>query len=74
MVTLRKKPKGGELVAWEKEFNASVSSLRAPVERLVAHFKSLRIFYTDYRRPYRSYRDSYDAARGFFFSVTWGFE
>jgi hypothetical protein len=75
MVTPRKKPQGGELVPWEKEFNADVSSLRAPVERLVAHFKSWRIFHTDYRRPYRTYRDAYDAARGlFFFSLTWGFE
>jgi len=75
IVTPRKKPQGGELVPWEKEFNADVSSLRAPVERLVAHFKSWRIFHTDYRRPYRTYRDAYDAARGlFFFSLTWGFE
>ena len=75
MVTPRKKPAGGELLPWEKEFNADVSSLRAPVERLVAHFKSWRIFHTDYRRPYRTYRGAYDAARGlFFFSVTWGFE
>jgi len=75
MVTPRKKPAGGKLLLWEKEFNADVSSLRAPVERLVAHFKSWRIFHTDYRRPYRTYRDAYDAARGlFFFSLTWGFE
>ncbi len=75
MVTPRKKPAGGELLLWEKEFNADVSSLRAPVERLVAHFKSWRILHTDYRRPYHTYRDAYDAARGlFFFSLTWGFE
>jgi hypothetical protein len=75
MVTPRKKPAGGELLPWEKEFNADVSSLRAPIERLVAHFKSWRIFHTDYRRPYRTYRDAYDAARGlFFFSLTWSFE
>jgi len=75
MVTPRKKTAGGELLPWEKEFNADVSSLRAPIERLVAHFKSWRIFHTDYRRPYRTYRDAYDAARGlFFFSLTWSFE
>ncbi len=51
------------------------ASLRAPIERLVAHFKSWRIFHTDYRRPYHTYRDAYDAARGlFFFSLNWGFE
>jgi transposase len=75
MVTPRKKPPHGKLLPWEKEFNHDVSSLRAPVERLVAHFKAWRIFHTDYRRPYRTYREAYDAARGlFFFSLTWGFE
>ena len=75
LVTPKKKPKGGELLDWQKEFNAQVSSYRAAVERLVAHFKVWRIFHTDYRRPYRTYRDAFDAARGlFFFSITWGFE
>jgi hypothetical protein len=75
MVTPRKTPPGGELSIGDKKNNAVISGLRAPVERLVAHFKSWRIFHTDHRRPYRAYRDSYDAARGlFFFSITWGFE
>ncbi len=75
MATPRKTPPGGELSKRDKENNAEVSALRAPIERLVAHFKSWRIFHTDYRRPYRTYRDAYDAARGlFFFSLTWGFE
>lgn len=75
MVTPRKKQPHGKLLPWEEEFNADVSSLRAPIERLVAHFKSWRIFHTDYRRPYETYPDAYDAARGlFFFSLTWGFE
>ena len=75
LVTPRKKPPGGELSKGDKKNNAVISALRAPVERLVAHFKSWRIFHTDYRRPYRTYRDTYDTARGlFFFSITWGFE
>lgn len=75
LVTPRKTPPGGELSKGDKANNAVISALRAPVERLVAHFKSWRIFHTDYRRPYRTYRDAYDAARGlFFFSITWGFE
>ncbi len=75
MVTPRKKQPHGKLLPWEKQFNADVSSLRAPVERLVAHFKAWRIFHTDYRCPYRTYHDAYDAARGlFFFSLSWGFE
>ncbi len=69
MATPRKTPPGGELSKRDKENNAEVSALRAPIE------KSWRIFHTDYRRPYRTYRDAYDAARGlFFFSLTWGFE
>jgi transposase len=75
LATPRKKPKGGELGKRDKECNAEISALRAPVERLVAHFKNWRIFHTDYRRPYRTYRDAYDAGRGlFFFSISKGFE
>jgi hypothetical protein len=71
LVTPRKKPKGGELGNRDKENNAAISALRAPVERLVAHFKSWRIFHADYRRPHHTYREAYDAGRGlFFFSVT----
>jgi hypothetical protein len=75
IVTPRKTPPGGELSKGDKANNAVISALRAPVERIVSHFKSWRIFHTDYRRPYRTYREAYDAARGlFFFSITWGFE
>jgi len=75
LVTPKKKPKGGELSMSDKEYNSQIASLRAPVERLVAHFKNWKIFHTDYRRPYRTYLDTFDAARGlFFFSITWGFE
>lgn len=75
LVTPKKKPKGGELTTSDKEYNSQVSSFRAPIERLVGHFKNWKIFHTDYRRPYTTYRDAFDAARGlFFFSITWGFE
>ena len=75
MVIPKKKPKGGELSGLDKDYNAQVSSLRAPVERLVAHFKSWRVFHIDYRRPHDTYRGVFDAARGlYFFSIKWGFE
>lgn len=75
LVTPKKKPKGGELTMSDKEYNSQISSFRAPVERLVAHFKNWKIFHTDYRRPYSTYDDAFDAARGlFFFSTTWGYE
>ena len=75
LATPRKKPKGGELSTRDKENNKALSALRAPIERVISHAKSWRIFHTDYRRPYRTYRDAYDTARGlFFFSIMWGFE
>lgn len=67
LITPRKKPKGGELSKKDKECNAGVSALRAPVEQIIAHFKTWRIFHTDYRRPYSTYRDAYGAGRGLFF-------
>ena len=75
LVTPKKKPKGGELTMSDKEYNSQIASFRAPVERLVAHFKNWKIFHTDYRRPYWTYLDAFDAARGLFcFSITWGVE
>ena len=75
VTTPRKTPPGGELSKGDQANNAVISALRTPVERFVAHFKSWRIFHTDYRRPYHTYRDAYDAARGlFFFSMVGGFE
>ncbi len=75
MITPRKKPPGGKLSKGDKKGNAQISALRAPVERVFAHFKCWRILHTDYRRPYNTYRDAYDAARGlFFFSITRGSE
>ena len=59
MITPRKKPPGGELSKTDNKSNADISVLRAPVERLVAHFKSWRIFHTDYRRPYATYQQSF---------------
>ena len=68
-------PPRGKLSKSDKESNAEISALRAPIKRMVAHFKNWKVLHTDYRRPYNTYRDAYDAARGlFFFSITWGFE
>ncbi len=55
-ITPFKKPQGGELHDWQKEFNAQVNRLRAPVERAIAHLKSWRILHIDYRRPLRTWR------------------
>lgn len=74
LATPVKKPRKGELSPMQKKCNQRQSRMRAPIERVVAHFKSWRMFHTDYRRPYSTYRDSYDAGRAlFFFSRIWGF-
>jgi hypothetical protein len=71
----KKTPKGGNLSPMDKKCSAEISALRAPIERVVAHFKSWRMFHTDYRRPYATYQEAYEASCGlFFFSMTWGFE
>ena len=75
IITPRKKPLRGELSKTDNKSNAEIAALRASVERLVAHFKSWRIFHADYRRPYATYQEAYDATRGlFFFSIIWSFE
>jgi DDE superfamily endonuclease len=66
-ITPIKKPRGRELLEWEKEFNADVSCLRAPVERAIAHIKSWRVLHTDYRRPLGTYLTSFRAAIGLYF-------
>jgi transposase len=66
-ITPIKKLQCRDLLGWEKEFNAEVSRLRAPVERAIAHLKSWRILHTDYRRPLRTYVTSYRAAVGLYF-------
>jgi transposase len=72
-ITPFKKPQGGELLDWQKEFNAQVNKLRAPVERAIAHLKSWRILHTDYRRPLHTYVTSYRAAVGlYFFKLNFG--
>jgi len=66
-ITPIKKPARRKLLEWEKQFNTDVSSLRAPVERAVAHIKSWRILHVDYRRPLRTYLSSFRAAIGLYF-------
>jgi hypothetical protein len=62
-----RKPKHRELYIREKEYNSEVSSHRAPVERAVAHLKTWRILFTDYRRPLETFKDSFSAAIGLYF-------
>jgi hypothetical protein len=62
-----RKPQDRELYLREHDYNKQVSSLRAPVERAVAHLKSWRILFTDYRRPLKTFLSSFQAAIGLYF-------
>jgi hypothetical protein len=62
-----RKPRDRELYLREKDYNNQISSLRAAVERAVAHLKTWRILFTDYRRPLETFLDSFRAAIGLYF-------
>ena len=66
-ITPAKKPPGHELYVREHQYNNQVSSIRAPIERAVAHLKAWKILFTDYRRPLRTFLDSFRAAIGLYF-------
>ena len=69
LATLRrlKKPQDRELYRREHEYNNQVSSIRAPIERAVAHLKTWKVLFTDYRRPLNTFLDSFRAAIGLYF-------
>ncbi|WP_170175798.1 transposase family protein [Propionibacterium australiense] len=51
MRTPIRKPLGGGLTDWQKQYNKTINRLRAPVERAIAQLKTWRILHTGYRRP-----------------------
>ncbi len=51
MITFFKKPAGGELFDWQKEFNSQVNKILWIIEQVISRFKNWRIVNTDYRRP-----------------------
>jgi hypothetical protein len=58
MITPFKKPQGGELLDWQKEFNKQVNKIRYIIEQVIANFKTWRIMHTDYRRWQHSQKQS----------------
>jgi hypothetical protein len=62
-----RKPRCRKLLQWEHEWNAQVSSFRAPIERAVATLKTWRVLFTDYRRPLKTFKSSFCAAIGLYF-------
>ena len=67
IITPVRKPVGRHLYMREHDYNNQISSLRAPVERAVAHLKTWRILFTDYRRPLKTFLSSFRAAIGLYF-------
>jgi hypothetical protein len=63
-----KKPIGGELTEQQKGENSVINSLRAAIERAIAHMKAWRVLHTDYRRPLHTFSDTLDAVVGLIFS------
>ena len=67
MITPFKKPAGGELLDWQKEFNAEVNKIRWVIEQAISHFKNWRIMHTDYRRPIKTFATTISAVVGLHF-------
>jgi len=70
MITPFKKPAGGELLAWQKEFNTQVNKIRYVIEQVIANFKTWRIMHTDYRRPLATFPETISAVVGLHFYAT----
>jgi hypothetical protein len=62
-----RKPAGGELIDWQKEFNTSINKIRYVIERAIAHFKTWRCMQTDYRRPEHTYATAFNTVRALHF-------
>ena len=67
MITPFKKPAGGELLDWQKEFNIQVNKIRWVIEQVISHFKNWRIMHTDYRRPIDTFATTISAVIGLHF-------
>jgi len=70
MITPFKKPAGGELLDWQKEFNTQVNKIRWKIEQVISHLKHWAIFRTDYRRPLKTFPETISAVIGLQFYKT----
>lgn len=62
-----RKPPGGQLLEWHKQFNTDISRIRYVIERTIANFKTWRCLFTDYRRPLSSYATAFRTVRALHF-------
>jgi hypothetical protein len=67
MITPFKKPAGGELLNWQKEYNSGVNKIRWMIEQAIAHLKNWTIMHTDYRRPFKTFAATISAVVGLHF-------
>jgi hypothetical protein len=59
MITPFKKPADGELLDWQKQFNAEVNKIRWVIEQVISHFKNWRIMHTDLPSTAQDVRDDH---------------
>jgi len=64
MITPYRKPAGGELLDWQKEYNSQVNKVRWMIEQVISHFKNWTIMHTDYRRPLGTFATTISAVVG----------
>lgn len=64
MITPYKKPAGGELLDWQKEFNTAINKIRWRIEQVISHLKNWKILSTGYRRPFETFSETISAAIG----------
>jgi hypothetical protein len=53
VITSFRKPPGGELLDWQKEFNTAINKLRYVIEQAIANFKTWRVIHKWRRRIIR---------------------
>ena len=64
MITPFKKPAGGELLDWQKEFNTAINKIRWKIEQVISHLKNWKILTTGYRRPLETFPEAISAVIG----------
>jgi len=67
MITPCKKPQGGELKDWQKQYNSQINRIRWIIEQVIANFKTWRIMHTDYRRPLETFTETISCVIGLHF-------
>lgn len=61
MITPFRKPAGGMLLQWQKEFNSQVNKIRWVIEQKISHLKTWQSMNTDYQRPIGTFAEAISA-------------